>query len=109
MSFVYEVNLEVQQECAQDFEDWLRPHIAEMLTFDGFLRADWYHRSDVSAGQTDAVTQWTIQYHLDHHSFFQQYIEENAERMRSDGIQQFAGKFTATRRLYELKRRIHPE
>ena len=103
MPFIYEVNLEVQQEISRAFEQWLQPHITEMLTFDGFLRADWFERSSDNEERVANAALWTIQYHLDQRSSYQRYIEEHAERMRSDGLQRFAGKFTATRRLYTLK------
>ena len=45
---IYEVNLTVDEDIATEYSTWLREHIREMLTIDGFEAAAWYwHFVDV--------------------------------------------------------------
>ena len=104
--FVYEVNLFVQRTHAQEFSAWLTPHIEEMLTFPGFLRADWYTRRTVDEKNSDDVVLWTIHYHLRDRKDFESYLECHAQRMRADGLQRFAGVFSATRRLLDVHQKF---
>ena len=39
---IYEVNLTVNSSVAEQYEKWLTDHIREMLSFEGFISADWY-------------------------------------------------------------------
>ena len=50
MSFMYEVNLEIDAQIAEKFGQWLAPHIEEMLSFDGFQSAQWYTRNQEDEG-----------------------------------------------------------
>ena len=38
---IYEVNLTVDPEIADEYAVWLRPHIVHILELDGFLGAEW--------------------------------------------------------------------
>ena len=102
MGFVYEVNLQVDEQQKDKFAKWLGPHIQEMLSFDGFVNATWYQRNNQDESISEEVVLWTIHYFLKSHSDYQNYIDTHAERMRADGMQRFAGNFSATRRLLHL-------
>ena len=39
---IYEVNLTVDAEIADDYAAWLGPHIKEILEVDGFLSVEWF-------------------------------------------------------------------
>ena len=99
--FVYEVNLSVNRTHAQEFSAWLAPHIEEMLTFNGFLHANWYTRSSSEEGISEDVVLWTIHYHLRERKDFESYLQHHAEKMRADGLRRFTGVFSATRRLLD--------
>ena len=102
MSFIYEVNLEVDEKIAERFSKWLTPHIEEMLSFEGFLAARWLTRSREDEGIEKSVVLWTIQYTLDKKSSYTNYVNTHAQRMRKDGLNHFGGSFHATRRLLQL-------
>ena len=38
---IYEVNLTVDPDSADEYAAWLRPHVAHILEIDGFLGAEW--------------------------------------------------------------------
>ena len=99
MSFIYEVNLEVNEKIAEQFSQWLIPHIEEMLSFDGFQSAQWLIRNREDEGIEKNVVLWTIQYKLDERSSYTKYINSHALRMRQEGLERFGGSFQASRRL----------
>lgn len=102
MSFIYEVNLEVDAKIADRFGQWLSPHIEEMLSFDGFRSAQWLVRDPKDEGIDNDVLLWTIQYTLDDRASYSQYISSHAQRMRQDGLRLFGGSFQASRRLLHM-------
>ena len=48
---LYEVNLEISNEIFDEYMAWLRPHIQEMLRFQGFIKADIYTNTGINRGQ----------------------------------------------------------
>ena len=52
---LYEVNLEISNEIFDDYMAWLRPHIQEMLRFQGFIKADIYTNTEQEEGNTKVV------------------------------------------------------
>ena len=99
MSLIYEVNLEVNQNIAELFSDWLIAHIQEMLQFDGFSSAQWYSRQNLDEDNHNPVQLWTIHYQLSNRESYDRYIDNHAEEMRADGLERFGGQFQANRRL----------
>ena len=109
MSFVYEVNLAVNHQHADDFAKWLEPHIQEMLTFEGFISAQWFSRKPEDEQSDLKATLWTIHYTLQDAAAFEMYLNTHASRMRAEGMSLFQGAFTANRRLlYSQQRFVKP-
>lgn len=92
---IYEVNLNVQTDVADQYAVWLREHIVQMLAFDGFMNAVWLEDMDTPEGER----RWAVQYHLRDRASLDYYLEHHAPEMRRDGLERFPGKFTATRRI----------
>ena len=99
---IYEVNLSIDNEIYQDYKIWLDEHILEMLKFDGFLNAT-VMRQSVNADESDAQTHLTVQYQVERAEDLQTYFTEHALKMRGDGVKRFEGRFTATRRTFEVE------
>lgn len=95
---IYEVNLAVDNDAAEEFAVWLRAHIGAMLAFDGFERAVWYQR-DPGDGQQ----RWSIHYHVASGKALDAYFTQHAEAMRQDGLARFGGRFSADRRVLYLR------
>jgi len=93
----YEVNLTIQSPIYDAYMTWLRPHIDELLTFDGFVEARVLQ-------QTDQVTRdhqhITVLYTLENQAALDQYLQHHAPQMRDDGIKRFGEQFSATRRVF---------
>lgn len=99
---IYEVNLTVDHDIADEYAAWLGEHIREMLALPGFESAAWL--SDVDYHEEDgADPRWTIQYRLGSHDDLTRYFETHAERMRADGLERFGDGFKATRRILRVR------
>ena len=99
---VYEVNLTVDREIADDYANWLGPHIEEMLALPGFESAEWLEDVDYDE-EEGAAPRWSVRYRLRSHDDLARYYEEHAERMRADGLDRFGTKFKATRRVLRVR------
>ena len=105
---VYEVNLTVDHDAADEYAAWLEQHVAEMLALDGFESAEWFEDTDYhdAPGGGDAARRWTLHYRLRDRAALDRYLERDAERMRQEGLDRFAERFQATRRILEPKRQF---
>lgn len=102
---LYEVNLTVDADAAEEYAAWLGPHVAEILALDGFLSADWF---EVESDDADGRVRWCIQYRLRDRAALQHYFDTHAARFRADGLARFGGRFEATRRMLALRETVDP-
>ncbi|KTC97940.1 DUF4286 family protein [Legionella erythra] len=93
---IYEVNLSVDAAIIDAFMAWLKPHIEELLGFEGFLKAI---LSVQDEPKDQKQRELVVHYYLASETHYQQYIRNHAPRMREDGINRFGHQFTATRRV----------
>ena len=91
---IYEVNLSVDNDIAEEVAAWLPGHIREILALDGFTGASWYYREPDGDRQ-----RWTVHYRLDTYQHLQDYFDHHAARLRQDGLDRFGGRFEADRRV----------
>jgi len=96
---IYEVNLTVSLDVAQEYRSWLRGHIQEMLQQDGFHAAKLYQRDNDEAGGNGEC--WSVHYFLDSRAALNHYLDNHAKLLREEGIKRFGGKFSANRRVLE--------
>ncbi|MEM1041872.1 MAG: DUF4286 family protein [Bacteroidota bacterium] len=99
---VYEVNLTVDRDIADAYAAWLGLHIEEMLTLPGFVSAEWLVDRHYNE-EEGADPRWSVRYRLGSHDDLQRYVDEDAERMRADGLERFGDRFSATRRILEAR------
>lgn len=92
MAVLYEVRLLPDPAIAEPFLDWLRLHVAEMLTLPGFEGA----RIHSEEGE---ATVYVVHYRLPDRAALQHYFDTHAARMRADGLARFPGQFQASRRI----------
>lgn len=96
---IYEVNLQISPEIYERYISWLKPHVQEMLQFPGFLRAIILNELHAP----DTAFKWiTVQYTVESMAMLQSYLDNHAQKMREDGLARFSGKFSATRRVFEI-------
>ena len=92
---IYEVNLVIPTDIKKEYNQWLAEHIEEMLTFDGFLKAEVYQvESNISTEY-----KLCVQYHLENRQTMSNYEQLHAEKMRGEGILKWGSQVKASRRL----------
>jgi quinol monooxygenase YgiN len=89
---LYEVVISVDPEIRDAYLDWLRPHIEQMLTFDGFLSAEMYVNSEDD-------NEITCHYRVRDMTAMNAYLSGPAQEMRADGIKRFGDKISTRRRI----------
>jgi len=96
---IYEVTVSVDRDIADAFDAWLAEHVREMLEIAGFLKAETFEIEDDDVGRVRRVTH----YYLASEEDLENYLAGPANAMRQSGIDRFADKFVASRRV--LRRR----
>lgn len=97
MSVIYEVTLKVQKSVEDDFENWLKGHINDVLAIDGFETASWF-RIAQDESTVNKETHWTVHYSLRDLPALNNYLEKHAPRLRQPAKDNFGEKFMAERR-----------
>lgn len=98
----YEVNLVPDEGIGDEFDEWLDAHVVEMLRLPGFLTAVVRRAEDPATGRI----QRTVQYELRDRAALDAYLRDHADRMRSQGLDRFGGRFEATRRVLDRGHRL---
>jgi hypothetical protein len=91
---LYEVNLRVANEIAEDAAVWLRGHIDQMLRIEGFQRAAWYYQNPEAH-----IQQWTVVYHVSKWKLLERYFGTQAAEMRKEALDRFGDRIQAGRRV----------
>ncbi len=97
---IYEVNLNIDEDIYPEFTVWLREHANAMLQFPGFIQASLFKQEQDDAADQEKLT---IQYQIENRADLQRYLIESSPKMQEDGIKCFKGKFSATRRIFEVQ------
>ena len=127
---IYEVNIRILAEAAEDYAVWLDDHIRQILEIDGFVSAEWFEveedqetreleqavrqavRLDESipaelreaAAVSVETSLFTVQYRLQDRYSLERYLMLHADRMRRDATERFGDKFAATRRVMRTRK-----
>jgi len=92
---IYEVTLSVDREIVEAFDTWFASHVQEMLDQPGFLKADTFELDDDGEARARRVAH----YYLASEEELEQYLAGPANAMRQSGVDQFADRFEASRRV----------
>ena len=92
---IYEVNLTINNEVINEFDVWLKSHVAEMLAIPGFISAS----TAVIENDDENTKQRSVQFRLTNQQDLDAYFENDAERMRAIALDKFSNKMTALRRV----------
>ena len=106
---IYEVNLTVEPDVADEYAAWLRPHIARILEIDGFLGAEWLERDTATDGSDAGKVRWTIHYRLRDRAALEVYQRDHAPALIREGLDKFGEHLTATRRVLEPGENLQPQ
>jgi hypothetical protein len=92
---IYEVTLSVDRQIIEVFDAWHEEHVLEMLELPGFLKADTFELEDDDQDRARRVTH----YYLASEEHLEQYLAGPANALRQSGIERFADRFEASRRV----------
>ncbi len=97
-SVIYEVNLSIDVDVIDRFDEWLHQHTEEMLAIPGFISA----ATSVPDVDDESQKHRCVQYRLISQAALDDYLNHQAEQMRSKADLAFQGNFTATRRVLSV-------
>lgn len=100
---MYEVNLKIAAEIYDSYRLWLRPHLQEMLQFEGFTSAKVLEQLNEDDGTFRLIT---VQYTITSMDDLNAYLDNHATIIREDALRQFPGGFTANRRVFIVQDEI---
>lgn len=96
---IYEVELTIANEVADEYEAWLPGHIEDMLQIDGFLSADLEEVLEPVTESSVIIVRYAVRSELDLFDYF----ELHAPIMRQEAIEKFGDYFLASRRILKRK------
>lgn len=94
---IYEVNLDVDSALFPGYRTWLDEHVRAMIALPGFVGAQVFERCDPPPPENRRS--FCVHYKLASKADLDNYLRDHAERMRADGAERFAGRFSASRRV----------
>lgn len=92
--YIYNVTINVEESILEDWLQWIRPHILEVLKTGKFVSAKF---TQVLIEEEMGGTTFSIQYTAKSIEDIQAYYKEDADRLRQDGLKKFADKCLAFR------------
>ena len=97
---IYEINLSVDRDVAEEFTKWLETeHLGEMSENEGFFESKVFYRKPQEEGLDDKKALLTVHYSVHSRKDLERYFEDHAEVLRSKATDLFGDKFTADRRI----------
>ena len=97
MSVVYEVNLAVDAPLVEQYRAWLHEHVAGIRALPGFTGATIWTVADPPP-PPDTV-QLCVQYQLRDAAALEDYLRDDAPRLRAEGVARFGDRVRAWRRV----------
>ena len=96
---IYEVNLEIQREYAEEYMKWLGPHSMKMLELDGFISCTISDYTKVKELNDPQIVYKVVTYQVRSMADLQNYFDFGAAKMRGQATNKFKGRFKAWRRV----------
>ena len=99
----YEVTLNVEKDIETRFKKWLEPHVNQMLSFKGFIKASIHE--EISENKNEIIV--IVNYIVNCIDDLKYYFNINSNKMREDGLLNFPNQFTATRKVFNGNQEIN--
>lgn len=98
--YIYNVTINIEESVHDEWLDWMQEtHIPDMLATGKFTQAK---MCKVLVKEESGGITYAVQYTTASKEVLGQYYEEDAERLRRDGLTRFADKFVAFRTELEI-------
>ncbi|MGV6845936.1 MAG: DUF4286 family protein [Lutibacter sp.] len=93
--YIYNVTINIEEDSHDEWLNWMKEeHIPAMLATGKFTQAK---MSKVLVNEDMGGITYSIQYTTNSYETLEKYYQEDAERLRNDGLQKFKDKFVAFR------------
>ena len=92
--YIYNVTVHVDDSVIEDWLTWIKPHIKEVIATGKFTKAI---MTEVLADQDSGGRTFSIQYTSNSREDLDKYYEEDAPKLRTDGLVRFSNKVLAFR------------
>ena len=93
---VYNVTVKVENEILDDWLDWIKDHMPEVVNTGCFESFSFY---ELTEPKVDDQRTFVVQYFAKTEEDYQRYLSDFATEMRNDGIDKFGEKFVAFRTI----------
>jgi hypothetical protein len=103
-NLTYEVECTLDPDIVADYDAWLPGHVRDVLACAGFLGAT-IETPETAAGERQKRL---IRYRLESAGALDQYLENNATRLRTETAQRFGGRVHCVRRLVKPRHDLMP-
>ncbi|MFP2996955.1 DUF4286 family protein [Spongiivirga sp. MCCC 1A20706] len=97
---IYNVTINIEESVHNEWMDWMKnEHIPDMLATGKFSSAK---MCKVLVEEEMGGITYSVQYTTQNKKILQAYYDEDAPRLREEGMKRFAGKFVAFRTELEI-------
>ena len=95
---IYNVTVNIDKSITKEWLEWVKAHIPQVLATGKFKEA----KLTKVLVEDDEADTYSIQYRAHSREALEAYYQEDAERLRQDGLQRFADKMLAFRTELEI-------
>ncbi|NQY06341.1 MAG: DUF4286 family protein [Flavobacteriaceae bacterium] len=92
--YIYNVTINVEDNIHEEWLEWIKPHIKEVIATGKFTKAK---MTQVLVDEEMGGTTYSIQYTSPSRELLDRYYEEDAPKLRTDGLARFDNKMLAFR------------
>ncbi|MFI4956571.1 MAG: DUF4286 family protein [Gammaproteobacteria bacterium] len=103
LSYIYEVNLTIQESSYNRHEDWLIEHFHDMVSLNGFDGLRLFSNKNVNPLDDNHMRyrNLVVQYYVSDYKILETYLKKQAIKMRSQVFEKLGDGYTVTRRVLE--------
>jgi hypothetical protein len=91
---VYEVNIEIEPEIYNQYQEWIGPHAQEVTMHKGFQKVDIFETTSDLGKPLFVCHYW-----LDDQESLDAYLKDHAPKLRADADKKFGSKIKGIRRV----------
>lgn len=96
---IYNVTINIDESIHDEWLTWIKEHIPQVLATGKFIEAK---LTKVLVDEKMGGTTYSVQYRAKSREDLDSYYQQDAERLRSEGLKQFADKMLAFRTELEV-------
>lgn len=104
--YIYNVTINIDESVHYDWRFWIEDHINEVLETGKFISAK---MTEVMVEEEMGGRTYSIQYTANSKEDITAYYNEDAERLRAEGLRKFADKMLAFRTELRVVKEFYPK